>query len=90
MLARPFQLETIQFRWMKIETMQLLFVQSTLNRSSDLSGRIKLAKFRLFIYSSLEYKINKISKNLYISGNPGSENKKNVFILEIQPSSATL
>ena len=50
-LARPFQLETILFRWMKIETMQLLFIQSTLNRSSDLSSRIKLAKFRLFIYS---------------------------------------
>ena len=33
-LARPFQPETILFRRMKIETTQLLFVQSMLNRSS--------------------------------------------------------
>ena len=39
------------------------------NRSSDLSGRIKLAKFRLFIYSKLEPKI-KVYGNLYISGKP--------------------
>ena len=55
-LARPFQSETILFRWMKIETTQLLFVQSMLNRSSDLTGRIKLAKFRLLICSKLEPK----------------------------------
>ena len=63
-LARPFQPETIIFRWMKIETTQLLFVQSMLNQSSDLSDRIKLAKFRLFIYSKLEPKISKIYRNL--------------------------
>ena len=74
-LARPFQPETILFRWMKIETTQLLFVQSMLNRSSDLGDRIKPAKFRLFnIYSKLESKISKIYRNLYISGSPGSEN----------------
>ena len=54
---------------MKIETTQLLFVQSMLNRSTDLSGRIKLAKFG-FVYSQLEPKINKIYRNLYISGKP--------------------
>ena len=69
-LSRPFQPETILFRWMKIETTQLLFVQSMLNRSSDLSGPIKQAKFRLFIYSKLEPKINKIYRNLYISEKP--------------------
>ena len=42
------------FRWMKIETTQLLFVQSLLNQLSDLSDHIKLAKVRLFIYSKLE------------------------------------
>ena len=55
---------------MKIETTEPLFVQSILNRSSDLSGRIKLVKFKLFIYSKLEPKINKIYRNLYISGQP--------------------
>ena len=45
----PFNSKQFLFRWMKIETTQLLFVQSMLNRSSDLSGLIKLAKFRLFI-----------------------------------------
>ena len=69
-LARSFQPETILFRWMKIETTQLLFVQSMLNRSSDLSGRMKLAKFKLFIYSKLEPKINKIYRNLYVSEKP--------------------
>ena len=69
-LARPFQTETILFRWMKIETTQLIFLQSMLNRSSDLSGRIKLAKFRLFIYSNLDPKLNKIYRNIYISGKP--------------------
>ena len=67
-LARLFQPETILFQWMKIETTQLLFVQSMLNRSFDLSGGIKLAKIRLFYYSKLEPKINKIYRNLYISG----------------------
>ena len=62
-LARPFQSETILFRWMKMETMQLLFVQSLLNRSSDLSDPIKLTKIRLFIHSKLEPKINKIFRN---------------------------
>ena len=69
-MARPFQPKTILFQWMKIETTQLLFVQSMLNRSSDLSGRMKLAKFTLFIYSKLEPKINKIYRNLRISGKP--------------------
>ena len=55
---------------MRIETTQLLFVQWMLNRSSDLSDRIKLAKFRLFIYSKLEPKISKIYRNSYISGKP--------------------
>ena len=73
-LARPFQSKTIMFRWMEIETTQLFFVQSMLNRSSDLSGRIKLVKFRLFTYSKLEPKINKICRNLHISESPGSEN----------------
>ena len=67
-LARPFQTETILFRWMKIETTQLLFGQSMLNRSSDLRGGIKLAKFRLFIYSKLEPEINKIYRNFSTSG----------------------
>ena len=31
-VARPFQPETILFRWLKIETTQLLFVQLMLNR----------------------------------------------------------
>ena len=69
-LARPFQPETILFRWKKTETAQLLFVQSMLNWLFDLSGRIKLAKFRLFIYSKLEPKINQIYRNLYASGKP--------------------
>ena len=74
LLARPFQPETILFRWMKIEIPQLLFVQSMLNRSSDLSGRVKLAKFRLFIYSKLEPKIKKIIE-IYVSVKSlGSEN----------------
>ena len=38
--------------------------------SDDLSGRIRLAKFRLFMYSKLEPKINKIYRNLYISEKP--------------------
>ena len=69
-LARPFQPKAILFQWMKIERTQLHFVQSMLKRSSDLSGRKQLAKFRLFIYSKLEPKINKIFRNLYISGKP--------------------
>ena len=59
-----FQTETILFQWMKIETTQLLFVQSMLNRSSDLSGCTRLAKFWLFINSKLEPKINKNYRNL--------------------------
>ena len=66
-LVRPFQPKIILLQWIKIETAQLLFVQWMLNQSSDLSGRIKLAKFRLFIYWKLKPKINKISRNLYIS-----------------------
>ena len=69
-LARPFQPETILFWWMQIGTTQLLFVQSMLNRSSDHSGLIKLAKFRLFIYSKLEPKIDKIYRNFCISEKP--------------------
>ena len=45
-------------------------LKSVLNPSSDLSGRIKLAKFRLFIYSKLEPKRNKLDRDLYISGKP--------------------
>ena len=74
MLARPFQSETILFRSMKIETMQLLFVQSILNRSSNLSGRIKLAKIRLLIYSKLEPKIHKTLEIHILLESPGSEN----------------
>ena len=70
-LARPFQPKTILFRRMEIETTELLFVQSMLNRSSDLSGRIKLVKLKLFIDSKLEPKINKIYRNIYIGGKPG-------------------
>ena len=44
----------------------VLFLQSMLNRSSDPSGRIKLAKFWLFIYSNLDPKINNIYRNLYL------------------------
>ena len=69
-LARPFQTETILFRWMKIETMQLLFGQWMLNRSSDLRGGIELAKFRLFIYSKLEPEIKKNYRNFPTSGKP--------------------
>ena len=69
-LVRPFQPKTILFRWMTIETPQLLFVQSMLNWSSDLSSHIKLAKFRLFIYSKPEPKINKICRNLYVGEKP--------------------
>ena len=45
-LARPFQPETILTHWMKIETAQWVIEQMI-----DLSSCIKLAKFRLFIYS---------------------------------------
>ena len=48
-------------------------VATMLNRSSDLRGRMKLAKFRLFIYAKL--KPNKIHRNMYISvESPESEN----------------
>ena len=40
------------------------------NRSFDLSCPIKLAKFRVFIYSKMERKINKIDRNLYTSEMP--------------------
>ena len=69
-LAKPFQPETILFRSMKVETTQLLFVQSVLNRSSDLRDSLKLARFRLFIYSKLEPKTSTIYGSLYISGKP--------------------
>ena len=49
---------------MKIE--KVVFIQT--NRSFDLSGPIKLAKFRVFIYSKIEHKISKIRRNLYTSG----------------------
>ena len=45
---------------MKIE--KIIFNQK--NRSFDLSGPIKLATFRVFIYSKMEHKINKIRKTL--------------------------
>ena len=48
---------------MKIE--KVVFIQT--NRSFDLSGPIKLAKFRVFIYSKMEHEINKIRRNLYNS-----------------------
>ena len=44
----------------------MVFIQT--NRSFDLSGPIKLAKFRVFIYSKIEHKISKIRRNLYTSG----------------------
>ena len=59
-------------------------VQSMLNRSYDPIGRIKLAKFRLFIYSKLDLKIKRFIE-LYISvESPGSPNQQDVFILEIR------
>ena len=45
-LASAFQSRTIAFQWMKIE--KVVLIQT--NRSFDLSGPIKLAKFRVFIY----------------------------------------
>ena len=69
-LASAFQSRTFTFRWMKIDKM--VFIQT--NRSFDLSGPIKLAKFRVFIYSKMEHKINKIRRNLCTSGNSGSHN----------------
>ena len=75
---------------MKIETTQLLFVQSMLNRSSDLSGRMKLVKFGLFIYSKLEPKTTKFIE-IYISmKSPGPEDEQDVFILEISSIRAKL
>ena len=67
-LARPFQTETILFRWTKIETTQVFSVQSMLNRSSDLRSSIKLANFRLFLYSKLEPAINKIYRAFSTNG----------------------
>ena len=54
----------IAFRWMKIE--KVVFIQT--NRSFDLSGPVELAKFRVLIHSKMEHKINKIRRNLYVSG----------------------
>ena len=51
---------------MKIE--KVGFIQK--NRTFDLSGPIKLATFRVFIYLKIEHKINKIHRNLYNSGKP--------------------
>ena len=51
------------------EKENVVFIQT--NRSFDLSGAIKLAKFRVFIYSRMEDKINKIRRNVYTSGKPG-------------------
>ena len=63
---------------------------SVLNQSCDLSGHIKLAKFRLFILSKLQLKINKIKK-MYISvESPGYEPLQDVFILEIRPARVKL
>ena len=66
-LASAFQSRTIAFRWMKI--VKVVFIQA--NRSFDLSSPIKLAKFRVFIHSKMEHKINKIRRNLYTSEKPG-------------------
>ena len=44
---------------MKIE--KVFFIQT--NRSYDVSGPTKLAKFRVFIYSKMEHKMNKIRRN---------------------------
>ena len=61
---------SIAFRWMKIE--KVVFIQ--LNRSSDLSCPTKLAKFRLFIYSKMEHKINKKFIEIHIPvKSPGSD-----------------
>ena len=38
------------------------------NRSFDLIGPIKLAKFRMFIYLKMEHKVDKNRRNLYTSG----------------------
>ena len=51
---------------MKIE--KVAFIQA--NRTFDLTGPIKLAKFRVFICSKMEHKINKIRRNLYTSEKP--------------------
>ena len=54
-------------------------VATMLNRSSDLRGRMKLAKFRLFIYAKL--KPNKIHRNMYISvESPESENQQELCV----------
>ena len=51
---------------MKIE--KVVFIQA--NRSFDLSDPIKVAKFRVFIYSKMGHKIHKIRRNLYTSEKP--------------------
>ena len=65
-------------------------VATMLNRSSDLRGRMKLAKFRLFIYAKL--KPNKIYRNMYISvESPESENNKNcVYFGNIKANSSEI
>ena len=45
-------------------------VSIQVNRSFDLSGPIKLAKFKVFVYSKMEHKISKIRRNLYASEKP--------------------
>ena len=62
-LTIAFQSRTIAYQWIKIE--KVVFIQA--NQSFDLSGLIKLAKFRAFIYSKMEHKINKIRRNLHTS-----------------------
>ena len=75
----------------EIETTQLLFGQSMLNRSSDLRSGIELAKFRLFIYSKLMPEINKIYGNFSIPvGSPGSGGQQDVFVSEVQEIRAKL
>ena len=66
LLASVLNLEESRFDiWMKIE--KVVFIQA--NRSFDRSGPIKLAKFRVFIYSKMEHKI-KIRRNLYTNEKP--------------------
>ena len=48
------------------ENRKVIFIQ--MNQSFDFSGPIKLTTFRVFIYSKMEHKINKIHRNLYTSG----------------------
>ena len=52
----------------RVKIEKVVFIQA--NRSFDLSGPIKLAKFRVYIYSKMEHKINKIRRNLYTNEKP--------------------